>query len=373
MLRISYALAVPQDRFGDLQRPHAAARWRFIRLVRRGELERIAVRVILVALLLTLLPGPVVGDEISLPPGERPVTVHTGFFLVNLSSVAERNETFEADLYVYFRWRDSRLAFEGSEPRRYIDEGATARLAEIWWPAIEFVNTAQPAVTNRALEIFPDGTVQYLIGMTSEFRANLDLRRFPFDRQVLEVRIESFLWNESEMVFAADATRIGFNPESTFEGLVATRAASELRRSLVAGWGTAFSEFVALIEVERRATFYVWTLFAPLALIFLISCTVFVVDIENFHDRVGISLAALLASIATQFAMSFNLPQIAYLTVIDRIFLVTYTCVALGVLISTVQASLLRGQRARVARIDRIAGFGLPILFAALIGLCIVW
>jgi hypothetical protein len=110
-----------------------------------------------------------------------------------------------------------------------------------------------------------------------------------------------------------------------------------------------------------------------LALIFLISCTVFVVDIENFHDRVGISLAALLACIATQFAMSFNLPQIAYLTVIDRIFLVTYTCVALGVLISTVQASLLRGQRARVARIDRMAGFGLPILFAALIGLCIIW
>jgi hypothetical protein len=316
---------------------------------------------------------PGVGDEASLPPGERPVTVNAGFFLVNLSSVAERNETFEADLYVHFTWHDSRLAFDGNEPRRYIDEAATTRLSEIWSPAIEFVNTAQPAITNRALKISPDGAVEYLLGMTSEFRANLDLRRFPFDRQLLEVRIESFLWNESEMIFAADPVRIGFNPESTFEGLVVKRAASELRRSMVAGWGTSFSEFVALIEVERRATFYIWTLFAPLALIFLISCTVFVVDIDNFHDRVGISLTALLACIATQFAMSFNLPQIEYLTIIDRIFLVTYFCVALGVLISTVQASLLRGQRARVARIDRIAGFSLPVLFLSLIGLCIVW
>ena len=139
------------------------------------------------------------------------------------------------------------------------------------------------------------------------------------------------------------------------------------------GWGEAFSEFVALIDVERQSGFYLWTVFAPVILIFLISCTVFVVHIENFHDRVGISLAALLACIATQFAMSFNLPQISYLTVIDRIFLVTYACVALGVLISTLQAALLRGDRVRAARVDRLAVLGLPALFFALIALCVLW
>ena len=74
----------------------------------------------------------------------------------------------------------------------------------MWWPAFEFVNTAGPAVTNRALEISPDGTVRYLLGMTSEFRANLDLRRFPFDRQTLEVRVESFLWDDGDMMFVVD-------------------------------------------------------------------------------------------------------------------------------------------------------------------------
>ena len=130
---------------------------------------------------------------------------------------------------------------------------------------------------------------------------------------------------------------------------------------------TAFSEFVAGIEVERRAAFYVWTVFAPVVLIFLISCTVFVVDSASFHDRVGISLAALLACIATQFAISFNLPQISYLTVIDRLFLVTYACIALGVLVSTAQATLLRGDAERARRVDRWAGVGLPLLFAMLV------
>lgn len=320
-----------------------------------------------------LLPRAVSGEEASLPPGERPVQVHAGFFLVNLSGVAERSETFDADLYLNFRWQDARLAFTGSEPRRFLEDAAVARLAGIWWPQIEFVNTAEPSITNRALEISPDGTVRYLLGMTSEFRANLDLRRFPFDSQILEVRIESFLWGEHEMVFVPDPTRIGFNADNTFEGLVVTRADSAIRRSALGGWGEVFSEFVALIEVDRQSGFYLWTVFAPVTLIFLISCTVFVVPIENFHDRVGISLAALLACIATQFAMSFNLPQISYLTVIDRIFLVTYACVALGVLISTLQALFLRGHRTRALRVDRIAGLGLPTLFFALLALCVYW
>jgi len=302
-----------------------------------------------------LLLARVATGETSPPPGERPVEVAAGFFLVNLSGVAERNETFDADVYLSLRWRDPRLAFKGSEPKRYLEDQATARLGEMWWPQLEFVNTAEPTYTNRSLTIEPDGTASYVVGVTSEFRTDLDLRRFPFDGQRLSVRVESFTWTEGQMVFVPDGTRIGFNPDSTFEGLVVTGVNSHIERRELVGWGEAYSDFVATIDVRRQSAFYVWTVFVPVTLIFLISCTVFVVRIDAFQDRVAISLAALLACIATQFAISFNLPQISYLTVIDRLFLVTYGCVALGVLISTVQATLLRGQRERSRRVDRWA------------------
>ena len=84
-------------------------------------------------------------------------------------------------------------------------------------------------------------------------------------------------------------------------------------------------------------------------------------------------MTALLACIATQFAISFHLPQISYLTVIDRVFLVTYCCIALGVLISTLQAALLGHDHERAARVDRLAGLGLPALFLALFALCMLW
>jgi len=108
------------------------------------------------------------------------------------------------------------------------------------------------------------------------------------------------------------------------------------------------------------------------ALIFFIWCTVFVVSHDHFHERVGISLTALLACIATQFAMSFNLPQISYLTVIDRLFLVTYGCIAIGVLVSTFEATALAAHPEQARRVDRWAGIGLPLVFLALVAIC-VW
>ena len=269
---------------------------------------------------LLLLASIAVADP-SLPPGERPVEVAAGFFLVNLSGVAERSETFDADLYLSFRWRDPRLAFEGSEPRRWLEDQAAARLGEMWWPQLEFVNTAEATYTNRSLSIDPDGSVQYVVGVTSEFRTDLDLRRFPLDSQTLTVRVESFTWTDDQMIFVPDRTRVGFNHENTFEGLVVTGVDAHVERRELVGWDESYSDFVATIDVRRQATFYVWTVFVPVTLIFLISCTVFVVSHENFHDRVAISLAALLACIATQFAISFNLPQIPYLTIVDRVFL----------------------------------------------------
>ena len=53
-------------------------------------------------------------------------------------------------------------------------------------------------------------------------------------------------------------------------------------------------------------------------------------------------------------------------------FLVTYFCITLGILVSTIQATLLTNHPERVKRLDRVAGLGLSVLFFALIALCII-
>ena len=218
------------------------------------------------------LPRVAAADETWLPPGKLPVEVAAGFFLANLSGAAEHSETFEADLYLSFRWHDPRLAFAGTDPKRFVEDAAVEQLKEMWWPQLEFVNTGAPDVANRALDISPDGSVRYKLAVTATFRSDLDLRRFPFDRETLEVRIQSFTWMRDQMVFVSDSARIGFNPKSTLEGLAVNGVSTEIRQRELTGWKAAesYSEFVALIDVQRQADFYIWTVSMPVILIFLI-------------------------------------------------------------------------------------------------------
>jgi hypothetical protein len=206
--------------------------------LRLRALDPWAVLLFCVAALLWL-PRVAVADEARLPPGKRPVEVAAGFFLSNLSGAAERSETFEADLYLIFRWHDPRLAFDGTEPQRFLEDAAVEQLKAIWWPQIEFINTGQPDIANRALEISPDGSVSYILAMTATFRSDLDLRRFPFDRETLEVRIQSFIWNRDQMVFVRAPAHIGFNPRSTYEELAVRRVSTEIEQRELPGWTTA--------------------------------------------------------------------------------------------------------------------------------------
>ena len=81
----------------------------------------------------------------------------------------------------------------------------------------------------------------------------------------------------------------------------------------------------------------------------------------------AIALACFLACVATQFAMSFNLPRISYLTPVDRLFLVTYGCMSLGVAVSVWQKTRLRNSPDLLERTDRIAAAAIPILYGLLV------
>jgi len=302
---------------------------------------------------------------VSPPPGDPPTEVRAGVYLLNLNALNEKDETFEADLYLRFVWRDPRLKHEGAASLLFMEEAAEDKLKEIWWPEIEFINASSPEITNQVLEIAPDGTVALAMGLTSTFRADLDLRRFPFDCQTLEVRIQSFVFDAAQLRFVVDDSYLGFRKGSTFEGTRVSGLEAKAVTDDMQGMSKGFSEFVAEIKVERNASFFFWTVFGPVVLIFLISCTVFLVPAQELADRVGICLTALLACIATQFTLSFSLPQISYLTLIDRLFIATYAFVTFNVLVASIQA--IRGEPG--PRVKGLLALGIPLSYAVVLAL----
>jgi hypothetical protein len=304
--------------------------------------------------------------QVYAPPAASLTTVSVDFFLLNLNSVDEKNETFDADMYIEFEWDDPRLAHDGSEEQLYADAAVDEKLTTMWWPQIEYVNTAEPTITNQSLEVFPSGHVKYTVGLTSTFRAGLDLRRFPFDTQSLSIRLQSFLYDAARLRLVPAPRPPGWEHDGTYEELRVTGVTVDSRDVRLSGRDERYSEFHARVVVVRNWAFYLWTVFGPVVLIFLIACAVFLVPLEAFADRVSICLTALLACIATHFAISFNLPHVGYLTVIDRLFVVTYGFVALLVLASAAEL-LVRGTPAMRRRVNLAAAVLLPLAYVAVV------
>ena len=162
------------------------------------------------------------------------------------------------------------------------------------------------------------------------------------------------------------ATPPGWERDGTFEELRVAGVTAEAQDAQLSGRTDRYVEYRANILVVRNWAFYVWTIFGPVVLIFLIACAVFLVPLEAFADRVSICLTALLACIATHFAISFNLPHVGYLTVIDRLFVTTYAFVALLVLASAVEM-LLRAKPAARRRVNALAATIIPAAYVAVV------
>jgi hypothetical protein len=303
--------------------------------------------------------------EPSDPPAPEPVPVQVevAAYVMDLLSIDEKEQTFQAEVLFNLRWKDPRLARRDTRSVRLIQDAAESQLEKMWNPNLQFVNAVEKNVFNQALTVSPDGTVEHRIDVLGRFSTPMDFQRFPFDRQRLRISIESFLEQTDQLRFVPNLKRTRADPDSAGGDLNLAAISASVTRSAVTGWNEDFSRYVLELTVERNVNFYVWRVIVPIVIIVMISFALFFVDISSYHDRVGIAMACLLACVATQFAISFSLPRISYLTPIDRFFVWTYISIGLGVALSTWVKVLEARGNPQWRRIDLHSRWLSPLIF----------
>ena len=335
-------------------------------------LVRIGIRLFL--LLLAFLPLPAYTDPIVdeakfnyVQPPTKPMVVDTGFYLLNLISLNERDETFLADVYFVFSWNDPRLKFEGNQelPHIFSEEAAKTKLETIWWPDPEFINTGKPDITNQTLYIYPDGKVEYTVGMTANFRGSFDYRKFPFDMQNLEIKLSSFVWDKNWLTFEVNPKKVAFakSENTTFEERKVKQVTVDVRNEARGFEADIYSNFTVTIIIDRNPSYYLYQVLVPCAIVLMISYCVFFIDPKEFANRLIVGLTCILVFIATKFAINLELPRINYITNIDKMFFLFYFCTGLTVIISLIERILVDKPYASAWNLDRKARWIVPILF----------
>ncbi len=133
-------------------------------------------------LLLCFIPLRAEGDNAMAADG--PIEVGIGVFILDIPSIEDPADRFEAKIFLELDWRDAQLAFDAQEAGhdRKIFTGGNAWniLNQIWWPDLEIVNEyGQQNVHNENLTIHADGLVIYSRLLEATLTSHLDLSLSP--------------------------------------------------------------------------------------------------------------------------------------------------------------------------------------------------
>ena len=76
-------------------------------------------------------------------------------------------------------------------------------------------------------------------------------------------------------------------------------------------------------------------MFVPLFLLLFVCSFVLFAKDEPFVDKLMVSITSFLVLVATKFALNQDLPHVGYMTTIDKVFLVAYSCIVMTALVNT--------------------------------------
>jgi hypothetical protein len=283
----------------------------------------------------------------------KPVEVSIGFTILDFARVTSRDESFDATGYLEMNWRDPRIArsYGSSKGARRHDPGP------IWTPRVFFENALeQPRFHyDPVIEADDDGLVTYWAIVSGKFSAPMNLRSFPFDRQVMRVRIGTFD-DESVQRLVVDPALVLVDRDAFVTDWTIEKPSARVEPRRYVPGQEVYPRFVYQVVVERRWTFYLWRVLVPLTLLTIVSWAPFWFEPVGLQPQISTCTAALISLVAFNFAIDFSLPKVAYLTLIDKHALIGFAFVtAAAATVTYVHVAVNQGRMDLARRIQRTA------------------
>lgn len=309
-------------------------------------------RLLLALALLFALGGPASARP-GFPEGvEEPFHVTTAVQIVEVDAILDAQQRFRATVDMRLAWQDRRLVFQsapGEEPRIDLNgEAARVRLQAMWIPDIRISNLVGPleqSVVEEGLLLDGNGQVQWFRRLKGEFEVRVDHSVFPFESQVLPVKLVSL---------QEDAQRLVLTHESNVRTIANMQAPDpvgwrlsrlHIKPTTVQSWsGSTHSALTVEVRAARRPEAYYDSLFLPLVVTMMVPLLALMLNrwdgrrlvVEPF-ELAKLVLAGLLATIALGLATNTAYPYLlkSYNLVSD-LFILDYLLqvAALGVIVT---------------------------------------
>jgi hypothetical protein len=249
---------------------------------------------------------------VSAPPTTAEV-VTVGFYPTSYYELNPASGTYYADLYLWMRWKGPIDPTKTLEFTNMVEE----------WSKIQEPLLEEP-------ELLEDGSRYQVWRVEGRLAQPFSLTDYPLDHQKLSFMIEDTTSGASKLAYVVDEKSSGIGARVEIPGW---RLIGWSARSFEHDYGTNFGaerqastysaiEFTA--EITRPVSFFVWKLLLPLFIVFCAAACALLIRPQALDARTALPAGALLTAIFLQKSYSDGLPDLGYMVLMDKIYLVAY-------------------------------------------------
>ena len=260
------------------------------------------------------------------PAGAQVVTV--GLYAQSIYDLDLSSNTFYADVYVWLRWKGP------------IDPSASIEFANM---VEEWGKLQEPL--NEPVKTLLDGSSYQIFRVEGRFVQPFTLADYPLDRHTLSLQIEDTIHGVDQLTYAIDRASSGVSKNFQIPGWqMAGWKAEVLEHSYGTNFGdpgqaSAYAAAVFDIIVRRPTSFFLTKLFLPLLIVVTAALIALLVHPRAIDARLALPLGSLLSAIFLQKSYTDTLPDLGYLILMDRIYLLAYPLI-LAVLVRAIWSFL---------------------------------
>ncbi|KFP77467.1 Gamma-aminobutyric acid receptor subunit pi, partial [Acanthisitta chloris] len=239
-----------------------------------------------------------------------PVSVGMSLDIASIDTISEINMDYTATIFLRQRWTDERLRFDGNRSL-----SLDGRLVEMLWVPDTFIVDSKRSflhdvtVENRLIRIYPNGTVLYAIRITTTVSCNMDLTKYPMDKQTCTLQLESWGYNINDVIFywtrGNDSVR-GLDTLRLAQYTVEDHFTSVSEAVYETGH---YPKLVFHFELKRNILYFILETYVPSILLVVLSWVSFWISQTSVPARICIGVTTVLTMTTLMMGARTSLPN----------------------------------------------------------------
>ena len=261
-----------------------------------------------------------------------PEVVEVGVWPTVIYNLDYDSDTYYVTAYVWFIWRGD------------IDPTET----------VEFTNNVESwgLTKNKTYPkpiTFPDGRHYQSMRIEGRFFNSFSLKRFPLESHTLALKIEDNTYAADKLLYRFDRKHSGLDSGLDITGWsVASwtgaegnhNYASNLGDETVGSDSSDYSTIDFEIKITRPVHFFIWKMLLPVLIILLACWTALLLNPSELSSRAAMTGTALLTTVFMQQGYTSKLPELNYLVLLDKIYVVVYILILISLAQVVIQGAM---------------------------------